>query len=276
MKADSIPTPDLRAARWIVVNSSGGKDSQTALRETVRAADAQGVDRARIVVSYQDLGRLVWSGTRELVEKQAAAYGLRVIVTRYRNRAGEEPTLLDYVRARGKWPSNKQRYCTSEFKRSPGGRVVTALAREAPGDVITVFGFRAEESPARARKLPWSLNARLSTNARRVWEWLPIFTWTEPEVWADIRESGVPAAPAYRLGMSRYSCIFCIFSSAGDLMTAGRANRALLDEYVALEAEIGMTFQNKKSLADVRARLVEEEALNRTLVNAEATTGGTG
>lgn len=254
--------PDLNAFRWIVVNSSGGKDSQTALRQTVLECDRQGVPRDRIVVSYQDLGRYVWSGTMDLVKKQAAAYGLRVMVSQYKDKEGNIPTLLDYVRKRGMWPSNKQRFCTSEFKRSPGGRVVTALYREAAGDILTVFGFRAEESPARAKKMPWAKNARLSTKSRQVFEWLPIFKWTEKEVWADIQASGVPSAASYELGMSRYSCVFCIFSNQSDLKVAASANRALLDEYVALEEEIGMTFQNGKSLKSVRDDIEMEDAMN--------------
>jgi 3'-phosphoadenosine 5'-phosphosulfate sulfotransferase (PAPS reductase)/FAD synthetase len=137
-------TPDLPTFRWVVVNSSGGKDSQTALRAVVMACDAAGVPRDRIVVSHQCLGRVEWPGAIELVREQAEHYGLRVIVSKYRTKAGLEPDLLEYVRTRGKWPSSKNRYCTSEYKRGPGGRVLTALSREAPGPILNVYGFRAE------------------------------------------------------------------------------------------------------------------------------------
>lgn len=74
---------------WVVVNSSAGKDSQTALRQVVQLADAQGFHRDRIVVSHQDLGRMEWAGTKELVFVQAAHYGLRVEVSEYVDRRGE-------------------------------------------------------------------------------------------------------------------------------------------------------------------------------------------
>lgn len=252
-------TPELRDFRWIVVNSSGGKDSQTALAVVVAACDAVGIDRGRIVVSHQDLGKMEWKGTSDLARQQAEHYGLRFEVSRYRDRHGKESTLLDYVRQRGKWPSSQQRFCTSEFKRGPGGRVIVKLFRESPGPVLNVYGFRAEESPNRAKKPVYVLNTRFSSAAREVWDWLPIHHWTEAQVWASIRASGVPSHPAYALGMPRLSCCFCIFAPKAALVIAGKANPELLDEYCAVEAEIGHTFQNGRSLASVREAIAAGE-----------------
>lgn len=245
-------TPDLTKYRWIVANSSGGKDSQVALAEVIRQADAQGVSRDRIVVSHQCLGRMEWQGTLDLVQRQSAHYGLRTEVTKYRNKDGQEPTLLDYVRRRGKWPSNQQRFCTSEFKRGPGSRIITKLNREAHGVILTVFGFRAAESPARAKKVVFARNERLTTQSREVWEWLPIHHWSETTVWDHIKASGVPHHTAYDLGMPRLSCVFCIFAPRAALIIAGKANPELLDEYCALETEIGHTFQNGRSINSIR------------------------
>lgn len=250
--------PDLSSFHVIVVNSSGGKDSQTALREVVRQCDAAGVPRSRVIVSHQCLGRMEWSGTRDLVHRQAAHYGLRVVVSSYRNQAGESLSLLDYARKRKKWPSSQQRWCTSEFKRGPGGRAVTALARELTLPVVrvlNVYGFRADESPARARKVPFVRNDRFSTASREVWDWLPIHDLREGEVWTDIRASGVPYHPAYDQGMPRLSCVFCIFAPKAALMIAGRANPELLDEYCAVETAIGHTFQPDRSINDIRAAI---------------------
>jgi 3'-phosphoadenosine 5'-phosphosulfate sulfotransferase (PAPS reductase)/FAD synthetase len=237
--------------RWIIVNSSAGKDSQTALALVIRIADAQGYPRSQIVVSHQCLGDMEWPGTLELARKQAESYGLRFEVTRYRNKEGENLSLLDYVRKRGKWPDNKNRYCTSDFKRSPGGRVITQLFRESPGDILNVFGFRAEESPARRKKSPFVRNDRFCTQKREVYDWLPIHDWTAEEVWTDIRLSGIPYHPAYDLGMPRLSCVFCVFAPKAALMIAAKANPGLFEEYLKVEDEIGHTFQNGYSLREV-------------------------
>jgi 3'-phosphoadenosine 5'-phosphosulfate sulfotransferase (PAPS reductase)/FAD synthetase len=260
----SRPPGSLSDWRWIVVNSSGGKDSQTALRIVVEGCDRKGVDRSRIVVSHQCLGKREWKGTLDLVMRQAAHYGLRVEVSRYRDKNREEKDLLDYVRKRGKWPDNKNRYCTSEFKRGPGGRVIVKLFRESPGPVLNVYGFRADESPARAKKKPFLRNARFSSGQREVWDWCPLLHWSEGEVWRSIRESGVPHHAAYDLGMPRLSCVFCIFAPRAALMIAGRSNPELLDEYCQVEEEIGHTFQNGRAIREIRDAIDAGETVTET------------
>ena len=251
--------PNLKNYRWIVVNSSGGKDSQTALRVIVQECDRLGISRDRIVVSHQCLGRSEWQGTLELAKAQADHYGLRFEVSKYRNIKGQELSLLDAVRVRGKWPAGGPRYCTSEFKRGPGARVIVKLYRESAGDVLNVLGFRSEESPARAKKAVFSPNKRLCTRDRQVHDFLPIHEWTESAVWASIKASGVPYHQAYDLGMNRLSCVFCIFAPKAALMIAGKHNPELLDEYVAVEREIGHTFQHGRSLASIQAALAAGE-----------------
>jgi len=225
----------------------------------VKIADQQNLPRERIVVSHQILDDVEWPGTTELAEEQAAHYELKFITSRHRNMRGENPSLLDYVERRGKWPSSTTRYCTSDFKRGPGRRVLTALSRERPGRILSVFGFRAEESPSRSKKEVLSLNAGASTKSdlRKVWDWLPIHHWKEREVWEDIRASKVPYHPAYDKGMPRLSCAFCIFAPKGALMISARENPELCDRYLALEEKIGHDFQHKKPL-----RLIKE-ALER-------------
>jgi 3'-phosphoadenosine 5'-phosphosulfate sulfotransferase (PAPS reductase)/FAD synthetase len=247
------PELPLSKFRWVVINSSGGKDSQVALHTVMQKCRKENYPDDQIVISHQDLGEAEWPGTKDLVYQQAACYGdLRVEVTKYRNKDGEEKSLLDYVRRRGKWPSSQQRYCTSDFKRGPGGRVVTKLFKEAPGDVLQVYGFRAEESPARAKKVTWAANTKLTTKSRRVFDWLPIHNMLETEVWDIIKKSGVPYHNAYDLGMPRLSCRFCIFAPKSALLIAGRANPELLDEYIALEKEIGHDFQHNKPIAAIK------------------------
>ena len=64
-------------SEWDVVllNSSAGKGSQTMIRQVVKAADDEGLERSRIIVVHADLGRVEWDGARELAREQAQAYG---------------------------------------------------------------------------------------------------------------------------------------------------------------------------------------------------------
>lgn len=240
----------------VIINSSGGKDSLCAVFEICRMADEQSYPRVNIVVSHQELGEAEWKGTKELAQKQSDLFGLKAYYSRRRNKAGYEETLLEYAERRGKWPANKQRYCTSDFKRGPGGRIVTQLTKElGECNVLYVFGFRKDESPSREKKEVLKLNKKLSTQKRTVQDYLPIHTWNTKQVWDTIKQNNLPYHPAYNLGMPRLSCCFCIFSPFDALVIAGKANPELLDKYIAVENKIKHTFQNGVSLSEVKAAI---------------------
>lgn len=247
---------------YVMVNSSAGKDSQTTLRYVVQLAKEQNYPSEQIVVVHADLGEMEWEGVRDLAEHQARHYGLEFVAVERCTADGETETILDYVERRGKWPSSTTRYCTSDFKRGPCRRVITQLGRRAQQRtgrkqvrILNVFGFRAQESPARAKRKPFVHNERASSKSREVWDWLPIHDWTTDQVWADIHKSGVPYHRAYDLGMPRLSCCFCIFAPKPALMIAGRANPGLLQRYVDTERKIGHEFRKGEPLVQIQQDL---------------------
>lgn len=237
----------------IIINSSAGKDSLVAIHEVCRIAKNQNYPFKKIVVSHQDLGAVEWKGTRKLVKTQSKHFGLKTYYSKRRDKNGYEETLLEYVERRGKWPANEQRYCTSDFKRGPGGRVVTKLTKNlGVCKILYVFGFRREESPSRAKKDVIQLNKQLTTKKRTVINWLPIHDFSINKVWKTIKDNKLPYHWAYDLGMPRLSCCFCIFSPFDALVIAGIHNRKLLKRYVNVEAKIGHTFRNDFSIKSVK------------------------
>ena len=242
----------------IIINSSGGKDSLCSVFEICRMADDQNYPKSKIVVSHQDLGEAEWKGTKELVAEQSEMFNLETYYSKRRNFEGYEETLLEYAERRGKWPSSTQRWCTSDFKRAVGARVVTMLTKPlGECKILYVFGFRKEESPARSKKQELVLNKALTTKKRKVYDYLPIHNWDTKKVWSTIKGNGLPYHFAYDLGMPRLSCVFCIFSPFDALVIAGKANPELLDKYVKTEAKINHTFKNGSSIKDV------QEAINQ-------------
>jgi 3'-phosphoadenosine 5'-phosphosulfate sulfotransferase (PAPS reductase)/FAD synthetase len=164
------------------------------------------------------------------------------------------------------WPSSKQRWCTSDHKRDQVAPLLTRLTEEAhstgqanyhdnPVRILNCLGMRADESSARSKLKPFEFDKRASNGKRHVDRWLPIHHWTAEEVWADIKASGVRWHWAYDLGMPRLSCVFCIFAPKAALMLAGKHNRALLDRYCEIEAEVGSKFKADLSLTEVRNAL---------------------
>ncbi len=253
-------TPDLASYDWIVINSSAGKDSQAMLDYLVELADGAGVDRARLVVVHADLGRVEWQGTKDLAAEQAAHYGLRFEVVKR-----SQGDLLDHVQARGKWPSPKNRYCTSDHKRGQVGRLHTMLDGETraagvtdrPARILNCMGMRADESTARSKLQAFS-NDKRNTNGRRTVDvWLPIHTWDAERVWERIRASGVRHHTAYDLGMPRLSCCFCIFAPRAALLLAGKHNPELLAEHVRIEKAIDHKFKADLSLESIQQDLAD-------------------
>lgn len=274
----------------VLVNSSAGKDSQAMLSYLVGVADAQGVDRARLVVVHADLGRVEWDGTRELAEQQAAAYRLRFeVVARAEDLLDQIVTRHHTLRAKGDtttpaWPSSAARYCTSDQKTSQVVELITRLVdewRKAGGKgrmrILNCLGIRAAESVARAKKVPfgpdpssWSTPPRAARAAtakreavdarpgvphglRLVDRWLPIFDWSDEQVWAEIDRSGLPVHPAYAAGMPRLSCVFCVLAGRKELTLAARLNPGLARAYVAVERQVGHDFKKGLSIAQIAA-----------------------
>lgn len=96
----------LSAYDWIVVNSSGGKDSQAMLDEVCQRAAAEGV-LSRVIVAHADLGRVEWQGTREIAQAQAECYGVPFVAV-WR----KQGDLLNQIESRGKFPGPATRFCT--------------------------------------------------------------------------------------------------------------------------------------------------------------------
>jgi len=266
------PIPDLSRYHWILVNSSAGKDSQAMLDYIVSLADAQGVSRDRIVVVHCDLGRVEWEGTAELAAEQAAHYGLRFEIVR--RDLGDLLTQVETRHAtnvaKGKdiaaWPSSKARWCTSDQKTAQVLKLITRLTDEVYRGhqirILNCLGIRAQESVARSQKLAWEKDPKACNGKRDVDRWLPIFDWTETQVWDRIHASGVRYHRAYDLGMSRLSCCFCVLASKPDLLIAATHNKGLAQEYLAVENKTGKRFTQALSIAEIIEAAARAESVS--------------
>lgn len=199
-----------------VVNHSGGKDSQ-AMYLLLR----QHVPAAQLVIVHADLGAVEWAGAVDHIKATTSGEPLHVCRSR-RN-------LLQMIQERGMFPSPSMRQCTSDLKRGPIERTVRAITRErqaagivAWGLVVNCMGMRAEESPGRKKLTSFKRHTGNSKAGREWYDWLPIHTMLETEVFAAIAAAGQRPHPVYGLGMRRFSCVFCIMASEADLRTAAR------------------------------------------------------
>ena len=261
---------DLTAYDWIVINSSGGKDSQAMTDVVVRLATEAGV-RDRLLLVHCDLGRAEWEGTMELAREHAGHYGLRFeVVKRGRD-------LLHQVEHERKmWPIKGRCYGTSDHKTSQVAKLHTALGKETRAvegstrqvRILDCIGLRADESDKRSARLAAmvaetgeALKVVRDTRNVHVTKWHPIADWSLGSVWGCIATAQTRHHWAYDLGMSRLSCAFCVMANKEDLRISAKANPDLAREYLRIEAAIGHNFHSAThSLADDIGDLVTLKA----------------
>lgn len=219
----------INAGALVVCDHSAGKDSQAqfAYLKTI-------VPRDQLIVVHAHLPGVEWDGVIEHIIATTDGYEFHQVVS--------DVTFLQMVESRGMFPSAQFRKCTSKLKMDPIDKWIRKICKERGIDnVINCMGIRAQESHNRAKKTPFKLNDRLSKSGRKVFDWYPIFEWDIEQVWQTIRDAGQEPHIAYKNGMSRLSCCFCIMASKRDLQTAARLNPTLLKIYADLERKIGHT-----------------------------------
>lgn len=236
------------------VAHSGGKDSQsmyTLLRDRV--------PHDQLVVVHADLGEIEWHGVQDHI-KATVDHPLNVV--------SSHKSFFDMVRHRARtrpdvppWPSSATRQCTSDLKRNPIQKFIRAdMKRRGATIALNCMGLRAEESPARSKKRPLTVNKTLTLQertlksgkiipARIVYDYLPIHHLSTRQVFDVIREMGQTPFWAYRRN-KRLSCVFCIMGCDNDIAHGAEQRPELAAEYIALEDETGWTMFNGASLAE--------------------------
>lgn len=230
---DALALEQIEAGALVVVNHSGGKDSQAMLIK-LRAM----VPPQQLLVIHAHLAEVEWPQTEEWA--RYSARGLDFVTVQ----AGK--TFLGMVESRGQWPSPKYRQCTSDLKRGPIEKAIRAWIRThgLSGVVINAMGMRGEESCNRSKLWPWQENHGMATArgaVRRWFDWLPVHHYSTDEVFAFIERAGERPHWAYGLGMSRLSCSFCIMSSKEDLKISAQYRPETYSKYLRLEKKIGKT-----------------------------------
>jgi DNA sulfur modification protein DndC len=184
----------------IVVNVSGGKDS-SALLLWIKAHYPN-----PITAIYNDTG-FEHPGVEGYIRNMTSQLGIPLVVT--------QPTtdLLSLVLHYGRIPGFGCRYCTRSLKMNPGNKWIRNTYPE--GKVIQCFGFRAEESPARAKKQVLVRYDDLCTRNREVMNFAPLHDWQTSDVVELVEAEGFKLFHTYEY-LSRLSCRFCFLAGKRD------------------------------------------------------------
>lgn len=230
MSAEAVHALIAKGALF-VHNHSGGKDSQAsflAVREIVPAS--------QILVIHADLGEVEWPGSEDFIRSTIG--DVPMIVARAKS------SFFDIVDRRGMFPSPANRQCTSDLKRGPIEREIRRHLKSNPqfgGLVVNCMGMRAQESSGRAKLTPFKLNLRNSIAGREWYDWLPIHSLDEGQVFERIRAAGQKPFWTYGQGLKRKSCSFCIMACENDLKISARLRPELYAKYANVERRLGFT-----------------------------------
>lgn len=121
---------------------------------------------------------------------------------------------LDLCMLKGRFPSTKARFCTTELKNEPvHAQVVEPLLAQFD-EVVVWHGVRAEESSARAALSEWDED---SDNTRGLHVYRPILHWKHAEVFAMAARHKIEPNPLYKQGCGRVGCMPCINVNKAEL-----------------------------------------------------------
>ena len=298
--------PDLASYDAVVVAMSGGKDSLACLLTLLEL----GVDPSRLEAWHHAVdGRegstlFDWPVTDAYVRALCAAFGVRLYQSwRHGGMEGEmlredapaAPVSFEVpgggVETRGgvspqrvtrlRFPQTASalngRWCSAAVKIDVGNVALRNQSRFDGRRTLFVTGERAEESRTRARYAtlaPHDTDRRDSPRLRRhVDHWRPIHAMTTAEVWALVARHRVAPHPAYDLGVSRVSCMFCVFADPSQTATLRELAPGGFARIADYERRFGSTIRNGVTI-DAHADLGERypEATTEAMARCLSTT----
>lgn len=225
-----------RLGATFYLNDSGGKDSQV-----TKIIMTDLIPANQLVTIHAHLPGVEWKGTSAHAKKYAVGKYVEVQAKK---------TFFEMVEHRQMWPSPKNRQCTSDLKRGPIEKAIRAHVKETGNKlVVNCMGLRAEESSSRAKAKVFKFNFRNSKAGRTWYDLLPIHELTTVQVFSIIKEVEQEPHWAYKKGMSRLSCCFCIMASKRDLQIAANLNPELYKQYLETEKRINQTLMMPEKIA---------------------------
>jgi 3'-phosphoadenosine 5'-phosphosulfate sulfotransferase (PAPS reductase)/FAD synthetase len=155
------------------------------------------------------------------------------------------------------------RWCSSYLKIGVGESYIVNDPVFREGKTLVLTGERAEESTARARYKTFEPHRSDNRNGVKVKRWVDVFravhSWKEAQVWEIMRKYGVNPHPAYHLGLSRTSCMACIFGSPQQWAMLKTYMPRHFNRIANYETEFGTTIKRGATVEQIAAKGIAPE-----------------
>lgn len=136
---------------------------------------------------------------------------------------------LDLAIWKGRMPSTRARFCTTELKVIPIMEQIYMPLFEQGKYVVSWQGVRADESYARSK-----LTEREDTpEGFEIYR--PLIKWTAADVFAMHDKHGIEPNPLYKEGMGRVGCMPCINSGKAEIFEIARRYPAEIERVAEME-----------------------------------------
>lgn len=137
---------------------------------------------------------------------------------------------LDLCIMKGRFPSTKTKFCTTELKVRPMLEQIILPALKRGDEVTQWLGVRGDESASRAN-LP-----EAEYDDPGLWLYRPIHSWSAQEVFDFHAKHGIDPNPLYKQGMGRVGCMPCIMSRKAEILEISKRFPEQIDRVREWEA----------------------------------------
>lgn len=150
------------------------------------------------------------------------------------------------------------RWCSSYLKIGVGESYIVNDPVFREGKTLVLTGERAEESTARAKYKPFEPHRSDNRDGAKVRRWVDVFravhSWAEAKVWDILCKYGINPHPSYHLGLSRASCMACIFGNPAQWAMLKKYMPATFQAISDYEVKFGVTIKRKGSVQEYAAK----------------------
>lgn len=235
----------VQEAEVVFCSHSGGKDSQAMLALMIR----MGL-KDKIVLVHSDLADMEWEEMKPWIESISNGIPCNVVQS--------EMDFFEMVRKYQRLPSGNMQFCTDFLKITPIEAFIhDYMYKNELTHAINATGMRASESKRRAKKaegffshaiplLKSGMQKPVKHKAHKILDWMPIFFYSDDEVFQEIKLAGQVPHKIYSQGFSRLSCVFCVNGRIGEHKLASTMRPKLARKMANLEREIGKTIRLKQ------------------------------
>ena len=215
---DDLPDPE----QELIVATSGGKDS--AAMALWLKFESGLPNPMRFVFNDTGHEHLL---THQFLEMLADKIGQPI------ERSEAKYDFLSLAKHKGRFPSAKARFCTTELKVLPMQRWIES---EDLQDPVLCQGIRAGESERRSKMTVW--DDTLGDFGGHYDIWRPILRWSIDDVFAIHKRHDLKPNKLYLLGAGRVGCWPCIHVRKGELRNAFRRDPGLLERLSEYERQV--------------------------------------